>query len=115
MAYEVILTALADPTRRGIFEDLREKPKSVAELSQSQPISRPAVSQHLKVLREAGLVSVHRSGTRNIYAVERAGLQALRDYLDSYWTDVLTAFAEEVERKTGDKKHASTSNQKHRS
>ncbi len=103
MAYQEVLTALADPTRRGILESLRGQAKSVGELSSSQTVSRPAVSQHLKVLHGAGLVSVTGDGTKRIYSVKRDGLTELHSYLDSYWSDVLCAFSEEVKRKTGEK------------
>lgn len=103
MAYQEVLTALADPTRRGIFEALREEPKSVQQLFSTQKVSRPAVSQHLKVLHDAGLVNVDNEGNRRIYSVKREGLAELRLYLDSFWSDVLSAFGEEIEKQTGDK------------
>jgi len=84
MTYETVLSALADPTRRSILEALRDHSHSVSELADAQIISRPAVSQHLKVLLDADLVSVRRSGTRRIYSVNRAGLSELRSYLDTY-------------------------------
>ena len=91
-AYVSVLNALSDPTRRRIFEKLRSGPRSVGELARRLPVSRPAVSQHLWVLREAGLVSVRSEGTRRIYEVDTRGLEALRRYLDSFWGDVLEAF-----------------------
>jgi DNA-binding transcriptional ArsR family regulator len=81
--------ALADPTRRGIFELLIRSPRSVVEVAAELPISRPAVSQHLKVLQSAGLVHFERSGTRNIYQVNPDGLLALRSYIDGLWTRAL--------------------------
>lgn len=102
MAYQEVLTALADPTRRGILEALREQSKSVGELTSTQTVSRPAVSQHLKVLHQAGLVSVAGEGTRRIYSVKRDGLTDLHNYLDSYWSDVMSAFSDEVKRKIGE-------------
>lgn len=87
------LTALADPTRRAIFERLRGGPLAVGELAEGLPVSRPAVSQHLKVLEGAGLVTVSREGTRRLYRIEPRGLEPLRRYLDSFWDDVLSAFA----------------------
>lgn len=81
--------ALADPTRRGIFELLVRRPHSVVEVADKLPISRPAVSQHLKVLQDAGLVHFERSGTRNIYQVDPDGLRAMRSYLDELWTHAL--------------------------
>jgi DNA-binding transcriptional ArsR family regulator len=98
MAYTEIFTALADPTRRHIFEALRERPKSVTELAAGQPVSRPAVSQHLKVLAQAGLVDAVPEGTRRVYSVRREGLDALRTYLDSFWSDALNAYAREIEK-----------------
>lgn len=86
------LSALADPTRRRIFDLLREAPASVSQLSDRLPISQPAVSQHLKVLREARLVRSARRGARSIYSPDTAGIGALRDWLDSVWDDVLDAY-----------------------
>lgn len=102
MAYETVLTALADPTRRAILESLRVAPQSVADLAASQPVSRPAVSQHLKVLLDADLVCASSAGTRRIYSVERKGLVELRSYIDSYWSDVLSAFSAEVDKQNGE-------------
>ena len=92
MAYEDSLQALADPTRRTIFERLRQGPSPVGRLAEGLPVSRPAVSQHLKVLKRAGLVTARKSGTRRVYSVEVEGLDELRRYLDTFWTDVLAAF-----------------------
>jgi len=96
MAYEEIFSALADPTRRHIFEALREHPKSVSELASAQPVSRPAVSQHLKALEMADLVVVERQGNKRIYSIKRESLNELRHYLDSFWSDVLTAYGDEI-------------------
>jgi DNA-binding transcriptional ArsR family regulator len=100
------LGALGDPTRRAIFELLVVRPRAVGELANELPVSRPAVSQHLKVLKEVGLVTDHAQGTRRLYRVERRGIAALREYLDRLWDDALLAFAVEVERgaDTADKK-----------
>lgn len=98
MAYGIVLTALADPTRRAIFESLAGGPLSVGDLAAGRPVSRPAVSQHLRVLKDAGLVFETRQGTRRIYAVEPAGLEALRVWLDQFWDDVLFNYKEAVER-----------------
>lgn len=98
--YHSVLDALGDPTRRAILEALRRGPSSVAGLTAHVPVSRPAISQHLKVLGQAGLVDHETRGTRNIYRVERAGLDSLRDWLDQFWTDVLDAFAEHVRTTT---------------
>jgi len=98
MAYEQVISALADPTRRHIFEALRGRPRSVGELAAGQPVSRPAVSQHLRVLEAARLVQAERQGNRRVYAVRREGLEELRRYLDEFWSDALWAFGEEVSR-----------------
>ncbi|MGB9182685.1 MAG: metalloregulator ArsR/SmtB family transcription factor [Solirubrobacteraceae bacterium] len=86
------LSALGDPTRRAIFERLAERPSAVGELAELLPVSRPAVSQHLKVLKEAGLVSDRAEGTRRIYQLDPAGVDALRAYLDTFWKRSLAAF-----------------------
>ncbi len=99
MAYVEVLSALADPTRRHIFEALREQPKSVGELAEGQPVSRPAVSQHLKLLESARLVSVEPQGNRRLYAIKRDGLDDLRQYLESFWSDVLSAYGAEIARR----------------
>jgi|SRR5579863_3154032 len=98
MAYLNALAALADPTRRKIFESLRSGPSPVSRLAARMPVSRPAVSQHLKALKDAGLVSEHAEGTRRIYAIRREGLMALRNWLDSFWDEALAAFKAEAER-----------------
>jgi DNA-binding transcriptional ArsR family regulator len=92
MAYEVAIQALADPTRRAIFERLRRGPLPVGRVADGLPVSRPAVSQHLRVLKDAGLVSERKQGTRRVYRVELAGLADLRRYLEGFWRDVLEAF-----------------------
>ncbi len=90
--------ALGDPTRRAIFENVAARPRAVGELARDLPVSRPAVSQHLKVLKGAGLVVDRAAGTRRIYAVDPAGVGALRAYLDQFWTTTLTAFKAVVEQ-----------------
>ena len=100
MAYAAALQALADPTRRTIFERLREGPRAVGEIAAGLPVSRPAVSQHLRVLREADLVREQRQGTRNLYSVAPEGLADLREYLDGFWEDVLTTFKKAAEQET---------------
>jgi len=90
--YQVVLEALAEPSRRGLLERLATGPASVAELASELPISRPAVSQHLKVLREARLVDFDERGTRNVYRLDPAGLEPLRTWLDGFWQDALDAF-----------------------
>ena len=103
MTYEMALTALADPSRRNIFEALRDNPRTVSDIAGEQPISRPAVSQHLKVLQDAGLVEAHPKGTARYYSIRRAGLAELRNYLNGFWDDVLEAYAAEVDRQMGEK------------
>lgn len=98
MAYALALAALADPTRRAVFERLRQGAASVGELAAGIPVSRPAVSQHLKTLRLAGLVAERPDGNRNIYYIDPNGLGELRRWLDQFWTDALEAFKSEVEQ-----------------
>jgi DNA-binding transcriptional ArsR family regulator len=98
VAYEVSITALADPTRRSIFERLRHGPRAVGQLAAGLPVSRPAVSQHLRVLKEAGLVSERRDGTRRLYRIEPEGLEELREYFERFWDEALEAFKEAAER-----------------
>lgn len=98
MTYVQVLEALADSTRRSIVSRLSTGPATVGELAGTVPVSRPAVSQHLKVLLEAGLVSYHRRGTQNIYRLEAAGFAALREWLDSFWEDILDAFETYADR-----------------
>ncbi len=96
--YGSALHALADETRRSVFERLRAGPRPVGELARSLPVSRPAVSQHLRVLKEAKLVRERREGTRRVYSVDPEGLLTLREYLDGYWGEVLAAFKSAAER-----------------
>jgi len=98
MAYGTALAVLADPTRRKVFERLRTGPRAVNALAAGLPVSRPAVSQHLRVLKQAGLVEERSEGVRRIYSVRREGLSELRDWLDSFWGDALDAFKIEAER-----------------
>lgn len=91
--------ALGDPTRRAIFKCLARGPIAVGELARELPVSRPAVSQHLRVLKEAGLVSDRRDGAKRLYAVDLGGVEAMRAYLDSFWSDGLTALKQAAERK----------------
>jgi DNA-binding transcriptional ArsR family regulator len=90
--YPKVLVALSDPTRRALFEKLRARPRSVGELASELPVSQPAVSQHLRVLREAGLVEWQALGTRRVYRPRADGVRALRAYVESLWDDVLEAF-----------------------
>jgi len=98
MAYAAALAVLADPTRRQVFERLRDGPQPVNVIAAGMPVSRPAVSQHLKVLKDAGLVEERSEGVRRIYSVRREGLSELREWLDSFWDDALLAFKIEAER-----------------
>lgn len=97
MSAQHALDALGDPTRRRVLEVLRAGPAAVGEIADQLPVSRPAVSKHLKVLGESGLVTHIRVGTRSFYRIDARGLTAVREYLDGFWTDVLEAFAEHVE------------------
>ncbi|MHB8885775.1 MAG: ArsR/SmtB family transcription factor [Methylovirgula sp.] len=97
MTYDMALTALADPTRRQVFELLRAGPRSVGALAEKLPVSRPAVSQHLKVLKAAQLVGDRAEGTRRVYYIDPHGLAAVRRWLDGFWEEALTAFSAEAE------------------
>jgi DNA-binding transcriptional ArsR family regulator len=101
MSYEMTLAVLASPTRRAVFERLRKGPSSVAGIAGDLPVSRPAVSQHLKALKAAGLVRDEPRGTARIYRIHAPGLRDLRDWLDSFWDEALANFkdfAEEEDR-----------------
>src|SRR5947207_10318201 len=98
MAYGDVLAALADPTRRRVFERLRSRPRPVGAIARGMPVSRPAVSQHLKALKEAGLVADRPEGTRRVYFIDPQGLGALRKWLDQFWDEALASFQAEVER-----------------
>jgi DNA-binding transcriptional ArsR family regulator len=101
MAYgNAVFVALADETRRDVFERLRSGPKSVGEIAHGLPVSRPAVSQHLKVLKEAGLVADEADGARRIYRIDPQGLGALRAWLDRFWDEALAALKDEIEAST---------------
>src|SRR5687767_2788363 len=103
-AHAIAFAALADPTRRVIVERLKAGPRSVEEVARGLPVSRPAVSQHLRVLRESGLASERREGRRRIYRLEPEGLAAARRYVEGLWTDVLSAYAaaaQEEARRSG--------------
>ncbi len=90
--------ALADPTRRAVFERLADGPRAVGDLAEGLPVSRPAVSQHLKVLKDAGLVTDRAEGARRVYQIDPQGLGAMRAWLDRFWTVAMDAFAAEIER-----------------
>jgi DNA-binding transcriptional ArsR family regulator len=104
MAYDTALVALADPTRRQIFERLKSGPRSVGAIARGLPVSRPAVSQHLKVLKAAGLVSDRPEGTQRVYCIDPDGLAALRRWLDEFWDEALAACRAEAELTTTSKK-----------
>jgi DNA-binding transcriptional ArsR family regulator len=103
MAYGTALAVLADPTRRRVFERLRHGPRPVNLIAAGLPVSRPAVSQHLKALKQAGLVVERSEGARRIYSLRREGLMELREWLDGFWGDALEAFKIEAERSNGAK------------
>ncbi len=96
MPYQKIFTAMADPTRREVLEKLKGKPRTVADLAADMPVSRPAVSQHLKVLQEAGLVQAKAEGTRRYYSLRREGIELMRQYLDGFWEDVMANYAANI-------------------
>lgn len=105
MAYDMTFAVLADPTRRAVLERLRRGPLAVGEIARHLPVSRPAVSQHLKKLKAAGLVHERHEGTRRVYAVRRDGLAGIKRYIESYWDEALASFrahVEETRRGRGD-------------
>jgi len=107
MAYHRALQSISDPTRRSVLESLRSGPQAVGEIAKKLPVSRPAVSQHLKVLKEAGLVRDRSEGARRVYYIDPDGLGELRRWLDEFWGDALASFAREVnaaKRAQGSKK-----------
>jgi DNA-binding transcriptional ArsR family regulator len=99
MAYQAAFLALGDPTRRQVFEELRRGPSSVGKIAARMPVSRPAVSQHLGVLKKAGLVVDRAEGTRRVYYIDPKGLAEIRIWLDQFWDEALVAFQAELERK----------------
>ena len=102
---ERVFAALHDPTRRAVLERQRDGPKPVGQIARGLPVTRPAVSQPLKVLKEAGLVDDRSEGTRRIYQIDPKGLGVMRAWLDQFWDSALTAFAAEVERSAKDKEN----------
>lgn len=98
MAYATVLDCLSDPTRRRVFERLRSGPQSVGVLARGLPVSRPAVSQHLKALKAAGLVIDRSEGTRRVYHIDPDGLGELRRWIDQFWDHALASFKQEVEQ-----------------
>jgi DNA-binding transcriptional ArsR family regulator len=105
MAYADAIQALGDPTRRTVFERLRGGPLSVGDLARGLPVSRPAVSQHLRVLERAGLVAARRKGTRNFYSVNGSGLDELREYFEGFWDETLVAFKAAAESEDEGEEH----------
>src|ERR1700736_2192459 len=103
MAYGQALSALTDPTRRRVFERLRSGPQPVGVIARGMPVSRPAEAQHLKALKEAGLVADRPEGSRRVYFIDPHGLGALRKWLDQFWDEALAAFQAEVERASDQK------------
>jgi DNA-binding transcriptional ArsR family regulator len=104
MAYETAFAALADPTRRRVFESLRRGPQTVGHVAARMPVSRPAVSQHLKVLKEAGLVTDRAEGTRRVYQIDPKGLAAVRRWLDQFWDEALTSFQAALDQESSSDK-----------
>ena len=102
--HEKAFNALGDPTRRSIFEKLAKGPLSVVHIADGLPISRPAVSQHLKVLREAKLITMEQKGTRSIYRIDQDGVYSMRDYLDNFWDQALLNFKKLAEQTEKQKK-----------
>jgi DNA-binding transcriptional ArsR family regulator len=98
VTHDAVLDALGDRTRRAILETLREGPKPVVEIARGLPVGRPAVSQHLKVLKESGLVSDHAVGTRRVYEINAEGLEEARRYLGSFWSEALSRFKQAADR-----------------
>lgn len=98
MNVDSVLDALGDPTRRQVFKRVRAGPSSVRDIARGMDVSRPAVSQHLKVLRDVGLITVQAAGTRRLYEIDMRGIKALRSWLDGFWEDALSAFKAAAER-----------------
>lgn len=101
--HDRVMDALGDRTRRAILELLRDGPKPVVQIARDLPVGRPAVSQHLRILKEAGLVSDEAVGTRRVYQVDPAGLEAAQRYLGSFWSDALSRFKQAIEKETADR------------
>jgi DNA-binding transcriptional ArsR family regulator len=97
VAYDSALQALGDPTRLAVFERIVARPRAVGELAAELPVTRPAVSQHLRVLKDAGLVIDRADGARRIYQLNPAGVEAIRDWLDGFWNEALAAFKRAAE------------------
>jgi DNA-binding transcriptional ArsR family regulator len=106
MTYDKALAALADPSRRAVFERLKAGPAAVVDIARRMPVSRPAVSQHLKTLKDAGLVADRAAGARRIYFIDPKGLAAVRRWLDEFWDEALVAYQREVEVRTKSERKA---------
>ncbi len=104
MANIIAFAALSDPTRRAVFERLANGPRAVGDIAHGMPVSRPAVSQHLKVLKEAGLVTDRPDGARRVYQIDPKGLGQIRAWLDQFWDSALDAFKAEVDRNDDEEK-----------
>ena len=105
MTYALVLDALGDSTRRQVFDRLRDGPQSVSALAQGLPVSRPAVSQHLKILKEAGLVTDESQGARRVYRIDRDGLAGVRAWLDGFWDEALDTYQAEIQRQIDERKN----------
>ena len=105
MAYDIVLDALGDPTRRQIFDRLRQGPHSVTALAAGLPVSRPAVSQHLKILKDAGLVTDEAIGTRRLYRAAPGGMMALRTWLNGFWGEVFADYDAEMQRQMDERRN----------
>ena len=105
MAYENSFAALGDPTRKAVFDRLRQGPQTVGGLAAGLPVSRPAVSQHLKVLKEAGLVADQTVGARRLYRIDAKGLEGLKTWLESVWQEAVAAHQAEIERQLEERRY----------
>jgi DNA-binding transcriptional ArsR family regulator len=105
MAYEDAFYSLGDKTRKAVFERLRQGPQTVGALAAGLPVSRPAISQHLKILKEAGLVAIQADGTRRLYRIDGAGLSGLKDYLQTVWSEVVAAHEAEIARQLEERRY----------
>jgi DNA-binding transcriptional ArsR family regulator len=106
MAYDIMFSALGDSTRHAVFERLRQGPQTVGALAIGLPVSRPAISQHLKVLREAGLVAIQADGTRRLYSIDGSALCGLKDYLQALWSEAMAAHEAEIARQMEERRYA---------
>ena len=105
MAYESVFAALGDPTRKAVFDRLRQGPQTVGALAAGLPVSRPAISQHLKVLKESGLVTDQADGTRRLYRIDGKGLEGLKNWLISVWEEAELAHQTEIERQLEERRY----------